>query len=69
MHEEIKKRRLSLGWTQTDLAEAVNSGFSGVLSLTKSTISSIESGNRNPGRETMEAIAETLDMEWRLCQK
>ena len=53
--QNIRSRRKAKGWTQAELAEAVD--------LTQPTIASIEAGNSSPQIETLAALAEALDTE------
>jgi len=51
----IKKKRTALGWTQTDLANAIGDQ--------QSTVAAVEAGNRNISIEVLERYAKALDCE------
>ena len=52
--KRIKKLRQAEGWTQQELADKAQ--------ITKSMVSYIESGKRNPNTKTLEKIAAALGM-------
>lgn len=51
----IKKKRAALGWTQTDLANAIGDQ--------QSTVASVEAGRRNLSIEVLERYAAALNCE------
>ena len=59
--EIIKNSRMSLGISQSDLAE--------ISEVSLATVKDIERGKGNPSLSTIEKIAETLGLELKLEQK
>lgn len=66
MCSEIQKSRVKQNLTLQGLADMVNAKHG--MSLDRAALSKIETGRANPGRKTLEAIADTLQTEWKLCQ-
>lgn len=59
--DTLIKRRIKKGWSQTDLAQAIGSR--------QPTISCLEQGGCNPTLQTLEKIAEALDMRLDISMK
>lgn len=57
----IIRRRLKRGWSQTQLAEAVGSR--------QPVISRLERGEGNPSLQTLQRVAEALDLSLRVSMK